>query len=158
MPDIKTCLTFKDQAEDAVNFYVSLFKNSRILGVTRVEEGESAIKGKLVSALFELEGQQFMAVNGGPAFSFAQGISLLVSCDTQADIDRLWNALSAGGEPGPCGWLTDRFGVSWQIVPVTLGRMLNDKNTKKTQNVLNAMVQMNKLDIATLEEAYEEAA
>jgi predicted 3-demethylubiquinone-9 3-methyltransferase (glyoxalase superfamily) len=151
MPKITTFLTFQDRAEQAAKFYVSVFPDSRILNTTRVGGLEF---GDLVSVTFELGGQQFMALNGGPTFSFSQGISLFVSCDTQAEVDRLWSALSAGGAEGPCGWLTDKFGVSWQIVPAAFSRMVSDQDSEKAKRAINAMLQMRKLDIAALERAY----
>ena len=153
MPKITTFLTYNDQAEEAVNLYTSVFKNSKIINTSRYGEGGPGPKGTLMSATFQLEGQQFMALNGGPTFTFAVGISLFVSCETQAEIDELWDKLSAGGEPGRCGWLKDKFGVSWQIIPATLGKMLTDKNSGG--RVLQAMLQMNKLDLGKLQQAYQ---
>ena len=153
MQKITTFLTYNDQAEEAVNLYTSVFKNSKIINTSRYGEGGPGPKGTLMSATFQLEGQQFMALNGGPTFTFAVGISLFVSCETQAEIDELWDKLSAGGEPGRCGWLKDKFGVSWQIIPATLGKMLTDKNSGG--RVLQAMLQMNKLDFGKLQQAYE---
>ena len=153
MQKITTFLTYNDQAEEAVNLYTSVFKNSKIINTSRYGEGGPGPKGTLMSATFQLEGQQFMALNGGPTFTFAVGISLFVSCETQAEIDELWDKLSAGGEPGRCGWLKDKFGVSWQIIPATLGKMLTDKNSGG--RVLQAMLQMNKLDLGKLQQAYQ---
>ncbi len=153
MQKITTFLTFDNQAEEAVNLYTSVFKNSRIISTSRYGDGGPGPKGTLMSATFQLEGQQFMALNGGPTFTFAVGISLFVSCETQAEIDELWGKLSAGGAPGRCGWLKDRFGVSWQIIPSTLGTMLADKESGG--RVLQAMLQMSKLDIGTLQRARE---
>src|SRR3972149_877307 len=145
-------LTYNNQAEEAVNFYVSIFRNSKITGINRYGEG-----GAVISATFVLEGQEFMALNGGPSFTFAQGFSLFVNCETQAEVDELWEKLSAGGgEPGPCGWLKDKFGVSWQIIPMALGQLLGDKDPQKSQNVMRAMLQMTKIDIAALRRAYEQ--
>jgi predicted 3-demethylubiquinone-9 3-methyltransferase (glyoxalase superfamily) len=157
MPKITTFLTFDNQAEEAVNYYVSIFKNSKILSVSRYGEGGPGPKGSVMSASFLLEGQEFTALNGGPHFTFCEGISLFVNCETQAEVDELWEKLSAGGEKGPCGWLKDKFGVSWQIIPSTLGQLLGDKDPRKAQNVMQAMLQMSKIDIATLERAYEQA-
>jgi predicted 3-demethylubiquinone-9 3-methyltransferase (glyoxalase superfamily) len=157
MPKITPFLTFNNQAEEAVNLYVSTFKNARITSMNRYGEGGPAPAGSVMSATFELEGQEFMALNGGPSFSFAQGFSIFVSCEMQAEVDELWEKLSAGGEQGPCGWLKDRFGVSWQIIPTTLGQLLQDENPQKAQAVMQAMLQMSKIDIATLRRAYEEA-
>jgi len=153
---ITTFLTFDNQAEEAVNLYVSVFKNSKILNVSRYGEGAPAPAGSVMSATFELEGQEFIALNGGPHFTFADGISLFVSCETQDEVDVLWEKLSAGGEKGPCGWLKDKFGVSWQIIPTALGQMLGDKDPQKAQNVMLAMLQMTKIDIAALRRAYEQ--
>lgn len=159
MPDqkITTFLTYNDQAEEAVNLYTSVFKNAKILNVNRYGEGGPMPAGAFMTAEFELEGQRFVALNGGPSFSFAQGISLLVNCDTQEEIDEYWERLSEGGEQGPCGWLTDRFGVSWQIVPRTLGGLLSDPDSAKAQRVMNAMLQMGKLEIKTLQDAYNQS-
>ena len=153
MRKITTFLTFNDQAEEAVNLYTSVFRNSKIINTSRYGEGGPGPKGALMSATFQLEGQLFMALNGGPTFTFAVGISLFVSCETQAEIDELWDKLSAGGEPGRCGWLKDKFGVSWQIIPSTLGKMLSDKDAGG--RVLQAMLQMNKLDLEKLQQAYQ---
>jgi predicted 3-demethylubiquinone-9 3-methyltransferase (glyoxalase superfamily) len=155
MKKITTFLTFKDQAEEAVKLYTSVFKNSRILSSTRYGDAGPAAKGGLMTANFELDGQEFVALNGGPSFEFSQGISLLVDCETQAEVDEYWEKLSAGGEKGPCGWLTDRFGVSWQVVPRVLSEMLSDRDPAKSGRVMKAMLQMSKIDIAQLERAYE---
>lgn len=151
---ITTCLAFKDRAEEAVKFYVSLFPKSKITSLSRSEGDGPIPKGKLMGASFVLFGREFTAFDGGPAFSFSIGMSLMVLCRTQAEIDRLWEGLSKGGEKGPCGWLTDRFGVSWQIVPVALGEMLNDSKHGNSEAVMEAMLKMTKLDIATLRWAY----
>ena len=156
MQKITTFLTFDNQAEEAVNFYVSLFKNSKVMSVSRYGEGGPGPKGSAMSVNFLLEGQEFVALNGGPHFTFTDGISLYVSCETQTEVDDLWEKLSAGGEKGSCGWLKDKFGVSWQIIPTALGQMLGDKDPKKAQNVMQAMLQMTKIDIATLRRAYEQ--
>lgn len=156
MQKITTFLTYDNQAEEAVNFYVSIFKNSKIVGVNRYGEGGPMPAGTVMSASFLLEGQEFMALNGGPQFTFADGISLFVSCETQAEVDELWEKLSAGGEKGPCGWLKDKFGVSWQIIPTALGELLGDKDPRKAQNVMQAMLQMTKIDVAALRRAYEQ--
>jgi predicted 3-demethylubiquinone-9 3-methyltransferase (glyoxalase superfamily) len=152
---ITTFLTFKDQAEEAVKLYTSIFKNSRILSASRYGDAGPGPKGSLMAANFELDGQEFVALNGGPSFEFSQGFSLLVDCENQAEVDSYWKKLSEGGEPGRCGWLTDRFGVSWQVVPRVLTEMLGDKDPAKAGRVMNAMLQMNKIDIAQLEQAYE---
>jgi predicted 3-demethylubiquinone-9 3-methyltransferase (glyoxalase superfamily) len=154
MQKITTFLTFNDQAEEAINLYTSIFKNSRILSTTRYGEAGPGPKGSFMTGSFELEGQEFMALNGGSSFSFSQGISLFVDCETQEEVDELWEKLSEGGEKGPCGWLTDRFGVSWQIIPRVLGEMLRDEDEGKSQRVMNAMLQMSKIDIEGLKRAY----
>jgi predicted 3-demethylubiquinone-9 3-methyltransferase (glyoxalase superfamily) len=155
MQKITTFLTFDSQAEDAVNFYTSIFKGSKILSKSYYGEAGPGPKGSLMTASFQLAGQQFMALNGGPSFKFSQGISLFVNCETQAEIDQLWEKLSEGGQKVACGWLTDKFGVSWQIVPSILGKLLNDKDAEKSKRVMNAMLQMKKLDIQKLKQAYE---
>lgn len=151
---IVTFLTYDDQAEEAVNFYTSIFKNSKIVSTSRYGEAGPGPAGTLMTAEFELEGRPFVALNGGSTFTFAQGISLLVNCDTQEEVDELWDRLSEGGEKGPCGWLTDRFGVSWQIVPRILGTLLSDPDPAKAGRVMNAMLQMSKLEIKPLQDAY----
>jgi predicted 3-demethylubiquinone-9 3-methyltransferase (glyoxalase superfamily) len=155
MQKITTFLTFNDQAEEAINFYTSIFDNSKIVSTTRYGDAGPGPKGSLMSATFELAGQQFMALNGGPSFTFAQGISLFVSCETQEEVDEYWEKLSEGGAEGPCGWLTDKFGVSWQVVPRVLGEMLNDEDPEKAKRVMNAMLQMSKIEIDGLRRAYE---
>ena len=153
---ITTCLAFKDRAEEAVRFYVSVFPNSKIVGLTRSEGDGPIPKGKLMGAEFRLLGREFTAFDGGPAFSFSIGMSLMMTCRTQAEIDRLWETLSRGGEKGPCGWLTDKFGVSWQVVPVALGKMLSDPRHGNSEAVMAAMLKMTKLEIEPLERAYRE--
>jgi predicted 3-demethylubiquinone-9 3-methyltransferase (glyoxalase superfamily) len=157
MQKITTFLTFNDQAEDAANFYVSAFPNSKILTVGRYGDAGPGPEGSVMSIAFVLAGQEYIALNGGPQFSFANGVSLLVNCENQEEVDTLWEKLSAGGTKGQCGWLTDRYGVSWQIIPTALGRMLQDKDPKKSQNVMEAMLQMTRIDIETLRRAYEQA-
>ncbi len=149
-------LMYNDQLEAALNFYVSIFRNSRILNVTRSGDGGPGAKGAVMSAEFELEGQRLMAYNGGPYFKFSDGFSLFVSCETQAEVDELWEKLSEGGAKSQCGWLTDKFGVSWQIVPNVLMQLLGDKDPRKAQAVTQAMLKMAKLDIAALRRAYDE--
>ncbi len=152
MQKITTFLTYNNQAEEAVNFYVSIFRNSKITGLNRYGEG-----GAVMSATFVLEGQEFMALNGGPSFGFAQGFSLFVNCETQAEVDELWEKLTAGGgEPGPCGWLKDKFGVSWQIIPTALGEILGDPDPEKAGRVMQAMLQMSKIDIQGLKDARDQ--
>ena len=151
---ITTFLWFDGKAEEAANHYVAIFKSSKILGVARYGDAGPGPKGSVMTVQFQLEGQGFIALNGGPQFKFTEAISLLVNCETQKEVDELWSKLSAGGEEGPCGWLKDKFGLSWQIVPVALGRMMQDKDPKKAKRVMEAMLQMKKMDIARLEQAY----
>lgn len=160
MQKITPCLWFDDQAEEAVSFYVSIFKDSKIEAVTRYgqagAEAAGRPEGTVLTILFQLEGQSFMALNGGPVFTFSPAISLMVSCRTQEEIDELWEKLSEGGQTQQCGWLQDKYGVSWQIVPAALGEMLQDKDPEKAESVMRAMLPMKKLDIETLEQAYEQ--
>lgn len=149
------CLAFADEAEEAINFYVSLVPNSRIVNLLRSEGNGPIAPGRVMQASFELNGREFVAFDGGPTFSFSEGMSLMVTCQTQQAIDDLWAKLIAGGgQEGPCGWLKDRFGVSWQIIPASLGRMLGDSASGNTAKAAEAMLKMHKLDIATLEKAY----
>jgi predicted 3-demethylubiquinone-9 3-methyltransferase (glyoxalase superfamily) len=152
---ITTFLTFDDQAEEAVAFYTSVFDNSRIRSTTRYGDAGPGPKGSLMTADFELDGQPFVALNGGSSFDFAQGMSLFVSCETQEEVDHYWEKLSEGGEKGPCGWLTDRFGVSWQVAPRVLREMLDDEDPEKAQRVMRAMLQMGKIEIDGLRRAYD---
>jgi predicted 3-demethylubiquinone-9 3-methyltransferase (glyoxalase superfamily) len=154
---ITTFLTFDGRAEEAVEFYTSIFDDSRILSTTRYETGGPGPEGELMSATFELAGQEFMALNGGPSFAFSQGISLFVDCEDQEEVDDLWAKLTDGGEPGPCGWLTDRFGVSWQIIPRALGELLADEDREKAGRVMQAMLQMSKIEVEGLRRAHEGA-
>jgi predicted 3-demethylubiquinone-9 3-methyltransferase (glyoxalase superfamily) len=153
MQKITTFLWFNDQAEEAMKFYVSIFKNSRVVDVSRYVEGSPGPAGKMMTATFELEGQQFIALNGGPEFHFTEAISLLVNCETQQEIDELWRKLTAGGEEGQCGWLKDKYGLSWQIVPKDMGALLNDKDPEKAKRAMQAMLGMKKIDIAALKRA-----
>lgn len=158
MPKINTFITYNDQAEEAVNLYVSLFKNSHIVSLNRYPDEIPGLGGKAMSINFELDGQEYLALNGGPHFTFTDGFSLLVNCETQAEVDELWSKLTAdGGEPGQCGWLKDKFGLSWQIIPTALGRLLGDPDPRKSQNVMQAMLQMTKIDVAVLQHAYDQA-
>ncbi len=160
MQKIVTFLWFDNQAEEAVNLYVSLFKNSKILDIAYYEEEQEEVTGmkagNVMSINFELEGQKFSALNGGPYFSFTPAISLFVNCDNQAEVDVLWEKLSEGGEKGRCGWLKDRFGISWQIIPTILGELLNDPDKDKAKKVITAMLKMGKIDTETLKIAYNE--
>jgi len=156
MQKITPFLWFDDKAEEAARFYTSIFKNSKILSVSRYGDAGPGPKGAVMTATFELEGQQFIALNGGPQFKFTEAISFLVNCESQAEVDELWARLSEGGQPGPCGWLKDRFGLSWQIFPTALGKMLQDKDPAKSQRVMKAMLQMSKIDIAGLQRAYDQ--
>jgi predicted 3-demethylubiquinone-9 3-methyltransferase (glyoxalase superfamily) len=155
MQKIIPFLWFDGQAEAAMHFYVSIFKNSKVGNISRYGDAGPGPKGSVMTASFELEGQQFTALNGGPQFKFTEAISFLVSCGDQGEVDELWDELSEGGEKGPCGWLKDKFGVSWQIVPTVLMELLNDPDAKKSRRVMEAMLQMSKIDIAKLRQAYE---
>jgi predicted 3-demethylubiquinone-9 3-methyltransferase (glyoxalase superfamily) len=154
MQKITPFLWFDDQAEEAMNFYVSVFKNSKILSISRYGEAGPGPKGMAITGTFQLEGQEFMALNGGPQFSFTPAISLLVSCESQQEVDELWEKLSAGGEQGRCGWLKDKFGLSWQIIPTALGKLLSDPDPAKSKRVMQAMLKMNKIDVEGLKRAY----
>lgn len=162
MQKISPCLWFDNNAEDAVNFYTSIFKDSKIGNVTRYgKEGYEIHKkkeGSVMTINFEIEGQKFLALNGGPIFKFNEAISFQVYCDTQEEIDYYWNKLTEGGDRNAqvCGWLKDKFGVSWQVVPVALINMLEDKDSSKTERVMKAMLQMRKLDIDALTKAFQE--
>jgi predicted 3-demethylubiquinone-9 3-methyltransferase (glyoxalase superfamily) len=163
---IGPCLWFDDRAEEAADFYVSVFSarratasdggESKILGVSRYGEAGPGPTGSVMTVDFLLEGQEFVALNGGPEFTFTPAISFIVNCETQDEVDGLWETLSQGGTQGECGWLEDRFGVSWQIIPSTLGRLLQDEDARKAGNVMQAMMQMSKIDIAELRKAYEQ--
>jgi predicted 3-demethylubiquinone-9 3-methyltransferase (glyoxalase superfamily) len=154
MQKITTFLTFNDQAEAAAKLYVSLFKDSAILNITRYTEGTYMPAGSVMTIEFELAGQKYVALNGGPYFTFTTGISLSVSCENQAEIDELWEKLTAnGGEPGDCGWLKDRFGVSWQITPANINQLLSTNDPERMKRKMAAMMQMHKFDIAALENA-----
>jgi predicted 3-demethylubiquinone-9 3-methyltransferase (glyoxalase superfamily) len=149
MPKITPFLWFDTQAEDAMNFYASIFKRSKVMSVNRAQ-------GKVMSVRFELEGQEFMGLNAGPQFKFTEAVSFFVGCETQQEIDELWGKLTAdGGAPSRCGWLKDKYGLSWQIVPNTLGRMLSDKDSEKSTRVMHAMLRMDKLDLQELQQAYD---
>ncbi|GAB4029673.1 VOC family protein [Spirosoma jeollabukense] len=153
MQKITTFLTFNNQAEEAAQRYTSIFKNSKINNISYYGAGAPVPAGSVMSVTFHLDGQDFYALNGGPHFKFAEGMSLFVTCETQAEVDAFWEKLSEGGEQGPCGWLKDKFGVSWQIVPSALSRLLGDKDREKAKRVMQAMMTMSKLDIQALEDA-----
>ena len=156
MNKITPFLWFDNQAEEAANFYVSIFKNSKIVNIARYGEAGPGPAGTVMTVTFQLEGQEFIALNGGPQFKFTEAISFSVDCKTQEEVDELWEKLSAGGEEGPCGWLKDKYGLSWQINPTVLGEMLSDPDPEKSQRVMKAMLQMKKIDIKTLKQAYEQ--
>jgi predicted 3-demethylubiquinone-9 3-methyltransferase (glyoxalase superfamily) len=151
MQKITPFLWFDGKAEEAAEFYTSIFNDSKIMKVT------PGPNGTVMSVVFQLEGQEFFALNGGPHFTFSPAISFFVNCETQGEVDALWEKLSAGGEKQRCGWLKDQFGVSWQVIPSALGRLLQDEDAAKSQRVLRAMMQMNKIDIAGLERAHAHA-
>src|ERR1700691_473042 len=155
MQKITPFLWFDDQAEEAMNFYVSIFKNSKMGSITRYGEAGPGPKGTVMSATFSLDGQDFFALNGGPLFKFTEAISFFVNCETQQEVDELWEKLSAGGKKDRCGWLKDKFGLSWQIISSVLGKMLGDKDADKAKRVMQAMLKMDKLDIKKLEQAYQ---
>jgi predicted 3-demethylubiquinone-9 3-methyltransferase (glyoxalase superfamily) len=152
---------FDSQAEEAANFYVSVFKNSKIGHITRYGEAGAKVsgrpKGTVMTVTFEIEGQEFMALNGGPHFNFSEAISLMLKCGTQKEIDEMWGKLSQGGEEGPCGWLKDKYGLSWQIISPQWDEMLRDKDVEKSERVMKAILQMTKPDIKTLKQAYEQS-
>ena len=150
MKKITPFLWFDGKAEEAMNFYVSIFKNSKVLSVNRAGEG-----GPVISVTFQLDEQEFFALNGGPQFKFTEAISLFVNCETQEEVDELWEKLSEGGEKSRCGWLKDKYGLPWQVIPSVLGKLLQDKDPAKAQRVMQAMLQMSKIDIKTLQLAYE---
>jgi predicted 3-demethylubiquinone-9 3-methyltransferase (glyoxalase superfamily) len=156
MQKITPFLWFDDKAEEAMNFYVSIFKNSKRGRISRYGEAGPGPKGAVMVVTFRLDGQEFMALNGGPHFKFTEAFSLLVNCETQDEVDALWEKLSEGGAKGQCGWLKDKYGLSWQIVPTALGEMMSDPDPEKSKRVMNAMLQMKKLDINTLKQAYEQ--
>jgi predicted 3-demethylubiquinone-9 3-methyltransferase (glyoxalase superfamily) len=159
MQKITPFLWFDDQAEEAANFYVSIFKNSKIGDITRYNEASAKAagrpKGTVMTIAFQLDGQEFAAINGGPHFKFTEAVSFVVNCETQQEVDTFWEKLSEGGEESQCGWLKDKYGLSWQVVPTVLSRMLKDKDHEKSQRVMKAMLQMKKIEIAPLQQAYE---
>jgi predicted 3-demethylubiquinone-9 3-methyltransferase (glyoxalase superfamily) len=156
MNTVTPSLTFKDHAEDAVKLYTSVIKNSKINSIMR-SDGAGVPKGQVLHASFELDGREFTAMDGGPSFSFTEGFSMVATCDTQEELDKVWNRLSSdGGEEGRCGWLKDPFGVSWQVIPRALGEMMRDPKSGNPGKVMEALLKMNKLDIATLKAAYKQ--
>jgi len=157
MQKIAPFLWFNDNAEEAMNFYVSVFKNSKIVRTDRYGDAGPGAKGTLMSGTFQLEGQEFYALNGGPQFKFTEAISLFVNCETQQEVDELWAKLTAdGGEESQCGWLKDKFGLSWQIIPTALGEMLGDKDPERSKRVMEAMLKMRKIDIKALDQARDQ--
>ncbi|MFZ1242216.1 VOC family protein [Candidatus Amarolinea dominans] len=157
MQKITPFLWFDDNAEEAANFYVSVFKNSKILSVTRQQKDGPHPEGATFTVSFQLDGQEFAALNGGPHFIFTEAISLFVNCETQEEVDELWEKLTEGGEESRCGWLRDKYGLSWQIIPTILGELLQDKDPTKSGRVMQAMLQMSKIDIKALQQAYDAA-
>ncbi len=156
MQKIKPFMWYNGDAEEAMNLYVSTFKNSKIDNLSYYPEGSPMPAGTLMMASFVLEGQEFMVLNGGPEFKFTEALSLFVTCENQAEVDWYWDQLSSGGEEGQCGWLKDKFGVSWQIVPTALGELLGDSDPVKAQRVMQAMLQMGKIDVAGLQRAHDQ--
>jgi len=157
MSEITPCLWFDTEGEDAAKFYTSVFPNSKILHVARYGSAGPRPEGTVMNVDFELNGQEFMALNGGPEFTFSEAISFQVSCKTQDEVDTYWSRLSEGGEEGPCGWLKDKYGVSWQIVPTALAELLTDPDPEKSQRVMSAMLKMKKIEIDKLERAAADA-
>lgn len=155
MPKITPFLWFDGRVEEAMNFYTSIFKNSKVTNLTRYGAAGPGPSGSVMSATFQLEGQEFIALNGGPQYKFSPAISLFVNCETQEEVDDLWTKLSAGGQTQRCGWLKDRFGVSWQIIPSALGNLMHSEDAAKSQRVMQAMLQMDKFDIDKLKQAAE---
>jgi predicted 3-demethylubiquinone-9 3-methyltransferase (glyoxalase superfamily) len=157
MQKITPFLWFDGKAEEAVNFYVSTFKEAKVVSTTRYGDTGPGPKGTVMTAVFQLFGQEFIALNGGPQYKFTPALSFVVNCETQKDVDEYWENLSAGGRTDQCGWLTDKYGLSWQIVPTILGKLLSDKDPQKSNRVMQALMKMTKLDIAGLQRAYDGA-
>ena len=155
MQKITPFLWFDGKAEEAMNFYVSIFKNSKTGHIARYGAAGPGPQGSVMSVTFQLDGQEFFALNGGPVFTFTPAISMFVNCETQEEVDELWEKLSAGGEKSRCGWLKDKYGLSWQIIPSALGKLMNDPDPEKSQRVMKAMMQMTKIEIAGLKQAHE---
>ena len=156
MQNITTCLWFDNEAEDAASFYVSVFEDSQILDTTHYGEAGPGPEGTVLTVSFRLRGQEFMALNGGPDFKFNEAVSFQVSCESQEEVDRFWDTLSDGGEESQCGWLKDRFGLSWQVIPTALPKLLSDPDAQKSQRAMEAMLQMRKIDIDALTRAAEQ--
>jgi predicted 3-demethylubiquinone-9 3-methyltransferase (glyoxalase superfamily) len=156
MQKITPFLWFHDRAEEAANFYVSIFKNSKVTSTSRYGDAGPGPKGSVMVVKFQLEGEEFMAINGGPTFTLSPAISFVVNCKTQEEVDEYWEKLSAGGQKVQCGWLTDKFGLSWQVVPTILGELVADKDPVKSNRVMQAMLKMTKIDIKTLKQAYDQ--
>jgi predicted 3-demethylubiquinone-9 3-methyltransferase (glyoxalase superfamily) len=156
MKKITPFLWFDGNAEEAANYYVSIFKNSKLGQISRFGDGAPAPPGSVMSVSFELDGQEFVALNGGPQFTFSPAVSFFVNCETQEEVDHFWEKFSDGGEIMRCGWLKDKYGLTWQIVPSTLGAMLQDKNPEKSKRVMQAMLKMDKLDVQKLQQAYDQ--
>lgn len=157
MQKITSCLWFDTEGEEAANFYTSLFKNSKILDISHYGAAGPRPEGTVMTVTFELAGQEFIALNGGPEFKFNEAVSFQVNCETQEEVDEFWDGLSAGGEQGPCGWLKDKYGVSWQVVPAALNELLADPDPEKSQRAMKAMLEMSKIDIEGLKRAAEQA-
>jgi predicted 3-demethylubiquinone-9 3-methyltransferase (glyoxalase superfamily) len=158
MPKLTPFLWFDNQAEEAMNFYLSIFPNSKVVSVTRYGDTGPGPKGSVMTAAFQLDGQDIVALNGGPIFKFSEAVSLVVNCETQAEVDHYWSKLTAdGGQPSQCGWLKDKYGFSWQITPIPFVRMLQDKDTAKVNRAMAAMMKMTKLDLAALKRAFDGA-
>lgn len=155
MQKITPFLWFDHQAEEAATFYVSIVKNSKIVSVARYGDAGPGPKGSVMTVVFELGGQQFIALNGGPQFKFTEAVSFVINCETQLEVDELWEKLSSGGRKDRCGWLKDKFGLSWQIVPAILGRLMQDKDREKSKRVMQAMLKMDKLNVEGLQQAYD---
>jgi len=156
--NVRPSLTFREGTEDAVTFYVSLFPNSKVVSLLRATAGGPLPEGSVLHASFVLDGQEYTAFDGGPSFSFTEAFSFVATCETQDEIDEVWARLTDGGEEGPCGWLKDRWGVSWQVVPTALGQMMSDPKSGNPAKVMEALLKMRKLDLATLEQAYRSGA
>jgi len=155
MKTIIPCLWFNTEAEDAANFYTSVFEDAKVTGISRYGDAGPGEAGTVLTVSFELRGQEFVALNGGPEFAFSEALSFQVSCESQDEVDRFWNALSEGGEEGPCGWLKDKYGLSWQIIPTALPELLSDHDPERSQRAMTAMLAMHKIDIAELRRAAE---